>query len=584
MTKTSKNLARHFVLLLGVGAALGTLAGRVDAQDFERYRPRTLPTDPGRAELPPSPELPGGDPTIVLDELKSIVIVDDPDRVVKDRALDITEYPAGLHFEPAGAMPLLRSQTYRKIADSYLGKPVSVQTLNDFVRETIQFYRRHDRPVVDVSVPEQNIKNGVIQIVVVEGRLGKICVQGTNWFDPDVMLRNTRTPNSRTIRESTLLADVDWLNQNPFRRVDLELKPGREFGETDVFFNVKDKFPIRGYVGYEDTGTQATELERLLFGFNYGNAFGRDHQLAYQYTASPDFQTLSSHTAIYSIPLLNRDQFNLFGSYATVQSDLPPFGQNGLAWQASWRYKYVLGDWGSLKHNFNVGFDFKKTNTNLDFGGFRVFGSSADIAQMAFGYQAAVQRTGVATAWGTDFYVSPGGFSSGNSDADFNVIRPGATANYLYNRTFIERERVLPYQLLLVSRLTGQLSNENLLPSETLGFGGYGSIRGYDQRIVNGDSGFIGNLEVRTKAISLLNSPRKVDQFQLLCFYDFGQSYFHSAPAGAPDGFWLQGVGVGTRYSIAQNLTFRCDYGWQLNEVPLDFNSSRVHLGLVLSR
>jgi hemolysin activation/secretion protein len=204
---------------------------------------------------------------------------------------------------------------------------------------------------------------------------------------------------------------------------------------------------------------------------------------------------------------------------------------------------------------------------------------------MAFGYQAARQETNVATAWGTDFYVSPGQFSSGNSDADFNVIRPGAKANYLYNRTFIEQQRRLPRRLLLVSRLTAQWSESNLLPSETLGFGGYGSIRGYDQRIVNGDSGLIGNFEVRTAAISLINSPRYQDQFQVLCFYDVGRSFFHSVvPPGTADGYLLQGVGFGTRYSIDKWLTFRCDYGWQLNDVPLDNNSSRVHLGVVLSR
>jgi hemolysin activation/secretion protein len=411
----------------------------VAAQDFERYKPRMLPAEPGRAELPPPPELPGGDPTIVLQELKSLVIVADPERVVTDRALTTDDYPASLHFESHSSVPLLRSPHYRQIVDAYLTKPVSIERLNDLVRETIQFYRRNDRPVVDVSIPEQNIKNGVIQLVVVEGKVGQVRVEGARWFNPDVLLRKTYTPNSRTIRESTLLSDVDWLNQNPFRRVDLELRPGKKFGETDVIFNVDDRFPMQGYIGYEDTGTQATELERLLFGFNYGNAFGRDHQLAYQYTASPDFRTLSSHTAIYSIPLLNRDTFSVFGSYATVASTIIPFNQDGLAWQASWRYKYVLDEWRSWKHNFNVGFDFKLTNTNLDFGGNRVFASAADVAQMAFGYQAARQDTNVATAWGTDFYVSPGQFSSGNSDANFNVIRPGAKANYLYNRTFIEQ-------------------------------------------------------------------------------------------------------------------------------------------------
>ena len=50
----------------------------------------------------------------------------------------------------------------------YLGQPVTRGKLNELVKSIIVYYREHDRPVVDVAVPAQDITNGVLQIVVLE--------------------------------------------------------------------------------------------------------------------------------------------------------------------------------------------------------------------------------------------------------------------------------------------------------------------------------------------------------------------------------------------------------------------------------
>jgi len=117
-----------------------------------------------------------------------------------------------------------------------------------------------------------------------------------------------------------------------------------------------------------------------------------------------------------------------------------------------------------------------------------------------------------------------------------------------------------------------------------LGFGGYDSVSGYDMRLVNGDSGYLVNLEVLTEPFRLGLGRRNGDRFQFLTFFDMGGALNHTLLPGEESNVELYSVGIGARYAMAPHLSFRFDYGWQLKSVPNDPNDSRVHLGVVVSR
>src|SRR5260370_37782724 len=103
-----------------------------------------------------------------------------------------------------------------------------------------------------------------------------------------------------------MLADLNWLNSNPFREVSLLYTPGKSAGTTDVILQTKDRFPLRVYAGYEDSGNPPLGRERWLAGFNWGNAFWADHQLSYQFTTSSDVASMRAYSLTYTAPLPSR--------------------------------------------------------------------------------------------------------------------------------------------------------------------------------------------------------------------------------------------------------------------------------------
>ncbi len=80
-------------------------------------------------------------------------------------------------------MPALGTPAAQASLRRYIGLPIR-QALLDSLRSAIsQYYGSINRPFVSVAIPKQDVTDGVIQVVVVEGRLGKLGVEGNRWFD-----------------------------------------------------------------------------------------------------------------------------------------------------------------------------------------------------------------------------------------------------------------------------------------------------------------------------------------------------------------------------------------------------------------
>lgn len=505
----------------------------------------------------------------------------------------------------------LQSPEFVEKMKGYLGKPLSLNDLNQMTRDIIQYYRRHGRPVVDVIVPEQDITPGVVQFVILEGRLGQMAAAGNRWFSSKQLLSQISTKPGEVALAKKLTEDVNWLNSNPFRQVNVIFSPGKKRGETDLTLKTQDRLPLRAYGGYEDSGTDLTGDERWLLGLNWGNAFWLDHQLNYQFTGSSDFRKFAAHSGSHVIPLPWRHRLTFFGSYVNTVADIanPLFSLGGRSWQAGSRYIFPLPDLETLKqlaqeiypaspfefiplpsafsHSVAAGFDFKQSNNNLEFGGAQVFNTTTDVAQWSLDYNAALKD-----AWGGATFTltgvfSPGRWTARNHDPNFTESRASAKAEYGYGRASLERTTRLPWDFSWVVRGSGQWAEANLLGSEQFGLGGYNTVRGYEEHEANGDVGYLISTEIRTPPLgigSALRMKKAADQLQIFGFFDYGGTQNHSLLPGEDPHRQLAGAGPGMRYTISPSLTLRFDYGWQLYDTGLSarFNS-RGHLGFVLA-
>lgn len=491
-------------------------------------------------------------------------------------------------------IPVLDHPDFRQMVESrFLGKALTENTVRDLEDAIILYCRNKGKLLVDVIMPVQDIGNGVLQVWFLEGKVGKVTVknEGVKWFHDQFIKSGVHLRPAESLDSTELSKDLDWLNNNPFRQVDVVFKPGEKLGLTDVELDVNDRLPFRPYVGYEDSGTRFTGPDRLIGGFNWGNALFLDHQLNYQYTTDTHFDLIHAHSMSYVAPLPWRHTITLYGAYVDAKAKLPEggIGADGTSWQVSGRYSVPLPDVQTYRHQVALGFDFKRGNNDLLAGGSRV-ASDTDIAQFVLAYSGSLPDRFGKTSGGLELYYSPGDLTEFNNNEDFggvNGLRQASKANYFYGRINAERVTRLPWNFSWLLNASGQYSTERLLPSEELALGGYNTVRGYDERVVLGDIGWIVNNEIRSPAIplaELLNVPGVHDQLQLLAFFDYG--YLHvrnSQPSDDHRNPTLYSTGVGLRYSLRHNLSVRFDYGFPLTEKGLNERDSRMHLGALLS-
>jgi hemolysin activation/secretion protein len=331
---------------------------------------------------------------------------------------------------------------------------------------------------------------------------------------------------------------------------------------------------------------KSTGENQFFVGFNYGNLFGLGQELSYQFTASSDFDQLLSHSATWTVPLPWHDIFQITGVY----SDSRPKAEDnapqlkGTTWEIGPRYIITLPQTVRFTQELKLGYDFKYTDNNLQFGGAQVFDTPIDISEFSIAYSANLKDAWGATGFYATAYWSPGGMGSHNNDESFEAARQDSKANYFYAVFGLDRVTKLPLGLSWSLSAKGQLANGNLQATEQFLLGGESTVRGYPELIAAGDQGILVRNEIYSPAFSLsklAGFKSAYDQFQLLIFYDYGLTAIHDPLPGEEKSTQLSSFGVGARWQVRQNLSAYFDYGWQIDHI--DSDHSRAHVGVTAS-
>ena len=562
---------------------LFTIASQAYGQNYERYAPVQPSVQPLANDRVPRPQLEDvvGDDRELVKSLDAVIIVDSPTKISKSENIDSLE---GIHYEFAASDSLVFRPSAQRIIQKRLGDPITLRRLNELARELILLYRNCKQPIVDVQIPEQRITGGTVQLIVIESHIENVHIQPGCYFDCDQLSRWIEcTQVGNRIYEPHLESDLLWLNQNPFRRVAVDFQKGQAPGTTDVIYRVNDVYPLRGYLGSDDSGVQTLNFGRFYGGFTYGNLFGKGGILGYQFTMDDDFSLLKAHAISLTQPINRRWSWEAYGSWASVSPALG-FGlsQEGESWQLGTGFSQHLIRTRQETANLTFGIDFKSTNNNLEFAGSNIAASDADLVQLRIGYDhlwrgQCPDRYSLLRLEG---FLGPGeGMTGAHSSTAFESLRPNTSPDYAYARLLLEDSRPLDNHFQILTRFTGQVATERLLFSETLGLGGFDTLRGFDQRVFNADHGWIANIELGPKAYRWgCEDDHRV--LRAYGFLDVGNGYIEEPLSGEDSYVLAVSAGVGFRFQLGTRLTARFDYGFGIENIAAAGRNDRAHLGI----
>ncbi|WP_226372784.1 ShlB/FhaC/HecB family hemolysin secretion/activation protein [Allosphingosinicella flava] len=511
-----------------------------------------------------TPADPTGDPAV--EAIGGIVMLPDPAQAA------VTGWTGPVTGVDASRLPPPAGDRLKAALEPYVGRNLDSATLAEMVNAANAAIAASPQPFAIAALPDQNAANGVVQLLVVEGRMGDLRVVGAKKFN-EAGYRNAMTqPPGEPVDKARLDADIAWINRNSFREANVVAAPGGSFGTVDLTLAVEEKRPWSVSATLDDTGTDQTDPLRVGAAFTWGNAFGRGDILSYQLSASPDFEKTVAHSLGFQSFLPWRHILNVSASYADIKGDLPdPFTLDGYSWSAAANYEVPLPRGQVLI----VGFEFKQSNNNFRFADLPLNDNTVDVAQATIGWRGQFEDNRGGTAVGANLTLSPGGLTGRNNDETFAATRVGADATYAVLRLSLDRQTRLPAGFTLTNALRAQLSTAALVGSEQLSVGGWSSVRGFDEGRFYGDRGFVLRNELGTPMLE-----RRQTRLRPYLFLDTAVFGNRSRLAGEQSWNDVMSAGAGIDVGIGRHLSLRASWGFQISESINNGDKSRGHVGL----
>jgi hemolysin activation/secretion protein len=479
-----------------------------------------------------------------------------------------------------------------QVTDPYRNREITSEDIESLRMALTLLYVRRGYSTSGALVPDQAVVDGVLTIQIVEGKLGRIDVEGNYWFRASyftsrLQLEADPPVNVNALQERLRLFQVD----KRIERINAELKPGETRGSSLLNVRVAERRPIKAWLEYNNFTSPGvgsnqvlgTIADENLLGFGdmlrvrYGQSFGTDSN-AHGSGINPNLNVS------YVAPITPYDTTLGFDyrklDFTAIQSSFKPLDITGKLQSFGFTLRQpvlrsptqelalaLTGQSQSFETTLlGNPFEFQSGSTN----------GVSQVSALRFS-QEYVHRT-------------PEQVISALSRMSFGLPILGATVNSgpdqatgdffsWLGQTQLVR-RLNPTNIQLLARADLQLSSKHLFAIEQMAVGGRYSVRGYREFTLLRDNVFLGSLEAR---IPLYTSAVGKELLYLVPFFDYGRAWNTTVTTSSPE--WLASVGVGAIWYFWEGSRFEIYWGQRLNHVnnpETNLQDYGVHLQLVV--
>lgn len=276
-------------------------------------------------------------------------------------------------FEVVGDT-VLGSATVRRIVSEFEGRDKDFGDIQRALEALENAYRELGYGVIQVQLPEQDITRGVVRFNINTPKVGKVNVEGNNYFSTANVRRSLPSVKEGTIPNSAAIArDLQLVSEHPVKQTNVVLRSGANEGLIDVNLRVSDDSPWKLISTLDDTGSADTGYLRLGIGFQHTNLFDRDHAFTAQYVTSPtNLDQVAIYGLGYKIPYYRlNSSLDLFGGYSDVDSGTVQglFNVSGKGSIFGGRWNYFLSKWQDIEQKVYLALDYRAYQNNVTLGG-----------------------------------------------------------------------------------------------------------------------------------------------------------------------------------------------------------------------
>ncbi|WP_238524663.1 ShlB/FhaC/HecB family hemolysin secretion/activation protein [Methylotenera versatilis] len=417
---------------------------------------------------------------------------------------------------------------------------------------------------VSVSIPQQEVNQGLVILKVTEGSIEKLRVKDSKYTSlAEIKSRVPEFEEGKVPNFPVAQQQLGTVNRGQNRQVTPVLRPGKSPGKVEVDLKVQDQLPVHGSLEVNDKYSQNTTKTRINGSVRYENLWQKDHSIGISFQLSPEnTDEVQVVSATYLIPRMNGDYFAAYGvlsessAKASSVGDLSVVGNNNILGA---RYIHPLPMLENYYHSATVGADYKDSNDSA---------SELPISYTAFmlGYDGTLQNQDSQTQFNLGLNFSVRGL--GNKEEQFAYKRYLAQPNYVYLRSELKHTQKLSYDWSILAKLGGQVANGPLISAEQFAMGGVDSVRGYVESSALGDNGIMTSFELHTPPLKKFIKSDFVDFKELYAFsfVDAARVSIYDPLPGQTKTSDLLSVGLGVKLKTNSGIFTNLDYAHTLRD------------------
>ncbi|MEL7245863.1 MAG: ShlB/FhaC/HecB family hemolysin secretion/activation protein [Cyanobacteria bacterium J06573_2] len=464
---------------------------------------------------------------------------------------------------------ILSQEEIAAITKTVEGRSVTLQELRGVVDKITQVYLSRGYITSRAVLTDQTINDGVVRVIIVEGSLEKIEVNGTRRLNKSYIRSRIRLGVDRPLQAGKIEEQLRLLRLDSLLKdVEATLKPGTKLGQSILSITVEEANAISGFIGVDNYSPPAVGSERLGSVISFRNPIGIGDELSASYYRSTAGGS-NSFDFNYRVPI-NPMNGTLQLRYAPSDSkiirsefsDRFDITSDRELYEISFRQPLVR----KLREEFalSLGFALQDGQTFLD---------GLPAPDLAIGSDENANTKTRVVKFGQDYikrdrqgaWALRSQLSLGMDVFDATVNSDSQPDGRFFSWLGqVQRVQRLNQDNLLIAQAELQLSPDNLLSSQQFLIGGGQSLRGYQQNSRAGDNGFRLSLENRT---TLQKDELGNPNLQIAPFIDMGAVWNSSEnPNDVSGENFLASVGLGLILQPIPNLQMRIDYAEPLIE------------------
>ncbi|WP_404830598.1 MULTISPECIES: ShlB/FhaC/HecB family hemolysin secretion/activation protein [Stenotrophomonas maltophilia group] len=414
------------------------------------------------------------------------------------RASDVGEHPQR-GITPAHVQAVLDAY-FARIAQGADVAVLDFAQLQGAADAVTAAYRKAGFLVSVAYLPPQKLDaEGRIEVRVLEGRIGKVVVQGNQRYRSHTLSNVAERLRGQPLRQADIDSALLYARDLPGVSVSSVLQPGENVGETDLVLVARESGrPYEISTSVDNHGTALTGRGRAQLGVTWNSPLGLGDVFAASGTYAFDPQASRAGALSYSVPLQAVQGLSVLAGANRSELEVDDGILRGFKLKGPASQAYAGADWKFINQpdlQVTSSARYIRESSRFEALGLVLSKQKYDVAEVG-----ASVRHNDARWHGINLAQLSVRQSLRDRSADFDAINPTRDSRFNVVRLGLLRLQYLSRSQRLLFKFNGQYSNNSLPALEQFQVGGNDSVRGYAQGETLGDRGWYGALEYHVDA------------------------------------------------------------------------------------